>query len=284
MNAKDHLERGELAEAIQSLNDEVKGKPADLHLRTFLFELHCYAGDLARAERQLDVIRTQGTGIDWTNGVRVYQGLLDAEKTRVRLFTEGGRPRFVLAPPADVHAHLEALERLRGNKQEEARGIIEQADAAAPPVRGTAGETAFEGLRDGDDILAPILEVYAATGYYWIPWAHIQYLEVPKPRNFRDLLWSPAKLATFDGQVGEVFLPSLYPLSSSHPDHQVRLGRKTDWVEVGSGILRGVGRKLFLVGDEARSLQELDQLQLEPSGDLNGVPRIEITGQPEEQA
>src|SRR5439155_20373635 len=122
-----------------------------------------------------------------------------------------------------------------------------QAGSGSPPVRGVAGEVAFEGIRDADDLLAPVLEVFTATGYYWVPWVHIQYLEVPAPRTFRDLLWSPAKLATFDGQVGEVFLPSLYPFTSGHPDPQVRLGRKTDWVDLGPDLVRGVGRKLFLV-------------------------------------
>jgi type VI secretion system protein ImpE len=284
MNAKEHLDRGELTAAIQALNEEVRAKPADLHLRTFLFELHCYAGDFARAEKQLDVIRNQGSGIEWQNGVSVYQDLLDAEKSRARLFAEAGRPRFVFAPPGEVLAHLEALELIRSNRQDEARAVLERAAAAAPPVRGTAGEAPFEGFRDADDVLAPVLEVYTATGYYWIPWVHIQYLEVPPPRNLRDLLWSPAKLATFDGQVGEVFLPSLYPFSSSHPDQQVRLGRMTDWVEVGAGLVRGVGRKTLLVGDDARSVLELDEVRFEPSGDVNQVPPSETPGEPGDQA
>jgi type VI secretion system protein ImpE len=107
---------------------------------------------------------------------------------------------------------------------------------------------------------------------------------VPKPKNLRDLLWSPARLATFDGQVGEVFLPSLYPLSSSHPDQQVRLGRKTDWVDAGAGLVRGVGRKLFLVGEDARSTQELDDVRFHPSAEVQSVPTSETPGESGDQA
>src|SRR3954466_13519528 len=98
MNAREHLDRGDLAGAIAALTEEVKGRPADVRLRTFLVELHAFAGDLDRAERQLEVIRRQGGDVEIQGGVIVYHGLLAAERARRRLFDEGVRPRFILAP------------------------------------------------------------------------------------------------------------------------------------------------------------------------------------------
>ena len=179
--------------------------------RTILFELLCYAGDLARAERQLDVIGHQGGGAEAAIGVRFYQNLLAAEKARTRLFAEGVRPRFLLEPPPRSSQHLEALDRIREGRADEARALLDRAAESRPPIRGTAGGVAFDDFRDADDLLAPVLEVFTATGYFWVPWEQIQFLEVPAPRTLRDLLWTPAKLATFDGQLGEVFLAGPLP-------------------------------------------------------------------------
>jgi type VI secretion system protein ImpE len=261
MTAIELLEAGQLAQAIEHVKGELRTQPADLHRRTILFELLCFAGDWAGAERQLDFIDHRGTGPMTVVGVQVYRNLLEAERARGLLFGGGVRPRFMLAPPAGVAARLEALDRLREGRPDEARSLLDAADAAPAPLRGTSRGEAFEDFRDADDLLAPVLEVFTATGYYWVPWEQIQFLRVPPPRSLRDLLWLPAQLASFDGQLGEVFLPSLYPGSGAHPDDLVRLGRKTEWLEPGAGIMRGAGLKLFLVGDDARSLPELGEVQ-----------------------
>ncbi|WP_406695975.1 type VI secretion system accessory protein TagJ [Singulisphaera sp. Ch08] len=261
MNAKEYLDRGQLTDSIRALNEEIKANPTDLELRTILFQLHCYAGDLVRAEKQLDVVRTKSTEIAYLNGLRVYQGLLNAERARTQLFEKGERPRFLVMPPESVTLHLDALDRVREGRFDEARGLLDRAATSHEAVRGTADGVEFDDFRDADDILAPVLEVFSTTGYYWVPWVHVQFLEVPKPITLLDLLWAPAKLATYDGQLGEVYLPSLYPGTSASPDGLLRLGRQTDWIDVGSGIIRGVGRKSFLVGEEVRTLQELGQAQ-----------------------
>lgn len=261
MNAKESLDRGQLTDAIRALNEEIKANPTDLELRTILFQLHCYAGDLVRAEKQLDVIRTKSTEIAYINGLRVYQGLLNAERARTQLFEHGEHPRFLVAPPESVTLHLAALDQVREGRLDDARALLDRAATTQEAVRGSADGVEFDDFRDADDILAPVLEVFSTTGYYWVPWVHVQFLEVPKPKTLLDLLWAPAKLATYDGQLGEVYLPSLYPGTSASPDGPLRLGRQTDWVDVGSGIIRGVGRKSFLVGEEVRTLQELGQAQ-----------------------
>src|SRR6266571_4683589 len=50
----------------------------------------------------------------------------------------------------------------------------------------------------------------------------------------RDLLWLPATLEAHPGPVGEVFLPVLYTGSHTHADERVKLGRMTDWLDMGA--------------------------------------------------
>jgi type VI secretion system protein ImpE len=262
MTAKDLMDAGQLGPAIARLGEDLRARPADRLARTFLFELLCFANDLDRAGRQLDVLGHQdGDPL----GVQVYRSLLAAERSRSRLWAEGLRPRFVLDPPAAVELHLKALDLARLDRLVEAREALDRARTMMQaPLRGTVGETAFVEFRDADDILAPVLEVISSAGYFWVPWEHIQHLAVSTPRNLRELLWTPADLATFDGQLGQVFLPNLYPGTASHPDDLVRLGRTTLWQDLGAGIVRGAGPKVFLAGDETFTLPELGVVQFPP--------------------
>lgn len=264
MTTKALLDSGRLAEAIEAATAEVRARPTDVTARTTLFELLCYAGEWDRATRQLNALGGPETDPKLQAGVQVYHELIDAERKRSALFGEGLRPRFILAPPPEVLTRLDALASLIANRPDDARAAIERAEPLHSPTAGDADGLAFADIRDADDLLAPVLEVFTRTGYFWVPWSQIQYLEIAPPTRFRDLLWAPAKLASLDGQLGEVFLPALYPGTAADTDDAVRLGRKTEWIDdAGGAIVRGRGRKLLLLGDEARTIADLRVLRFE---------------------
>jgi type VI secretion system protein ImpE len=272
MTVKALMETGRLDDAVSRQGAEVQARPNDRQRRTFLFELLCFAGNFDRAERQLDVLGQQGGDPETGLGLRLYRGLLAAEWSRARLFSEGLRPRFMFELPPAVELHLEALDEVRQKCFTEARALLDRAGGLRDAPRGTSGGSAFDEFRDADDCLAPVLEVFTPAGYFWVPWEQIQYLEVAPPQNLRDLLWAPAKLATWDGQPAEVFLPNVYPGSAVHPEGLVRLGRKTDWVDLGGGIVQGSGQKVFLVGDDSRTLPELGEVRFSPGRDEPAIP------------
>jgi len=255
------MNTGRLDEAVALLGAELQACPADRQRRTFLFELLCFAGALDRAERQLTVLGRQGDEPETRLGVGLYHGLLAAERSRARLFADGVRPKFMFEVPPTVELHLQVLDEVRRGRFAEARALFDRTEGLRASPSGTAGGTAFEEFRDVDDRLAPILEIFTPAGYFWVPWEQVQFLEVAPPRYLRDLLWAPAKLATWDGQPAEVFVPNVYPGSASHPEGLVRLGRKTDWRSLGEGIVQGSGQKILLVGDDARTLPELGTVQ-----------------------
>jgi type VI secretion system protein ImpE len=284
MTVKALMEAGRLEDAVSQLSDEVRSRPTDRQGRTFLFELLCFAGESDRAERQLDVLGQQGGDPETGLGLRLYRGLLAAERSRSRLFSEGVRPRFLSEVPPAVELHLQALGAVREGRFENARALLDRADWLRTPARGTAGGLAFEEICDADDLLRPVLEVFTPAGYFWVPWEQIQDLEVAPPQNLRDLLWAPAKLATRDGQPAEVFLPNLYQGSACHAEGLVRLGHKTDWLDLGEGVVLGSGRKVFVVGDDDRTLFELGEVRFSPprdgtattgEGDRNGSVRLD---------
>lgn len=255
MTSKELLDAGQLSAAITQLNQEVRTAPTDLQRRTFLFELLCFAGDYQRAIRQLEVIGNQSANA--AIGVQVYRNILTAEAARQRLFSATLQPEFLTDPPPYVPWHMQALEQLREQQPEAAAAFLVQAAAARVPLQGEVDGNAFSDFRDGDDFLAPFLEVILHSRYLWVPFEHIKYLRLSPPQQLRDLLWLPAALETHDGPVGEVFLPVLYYGSHTHNNDQVKLGRMTAWLDVGAGLARGVGQRLFFSDAQEHGLLEI---------------------------
>lgn len=279
MTVDELLAEGKLTEAVGRAREEA-ARGEDPAARRLLFDLLCYAGDLAGAEGLLGAPKMMASPADdpvehaWTT---MSRSLLDGEKARNRLFGSGVRPKFLDGQPTPAMVpHLEAVDALRGGSADAARKALDRGEGTMPTVSGTTAEGAsFSEIRDADDLLAPALEVFAPAGYFWVGWDQIQFLEVARPTTLRDLLWARARLATFDGQLGEVFLPVLYfGTAYFNHDDPLRLGRKTDWMEAGAGIVRGVGRKVILIGEEGPSILELGSLQFAGQGP-EGEPKGE---------
>jgi type VI secretion system protein ImpE len=260
MNATELFKAGQLQQAIDAQVQVVKSKPADQGARIFLFELLCFAGDLDRAQRQIEAVKYEE--MEREAAVLEYRKLLDSERLRRRLFTEGLKPKFFFDPPQHVTLRLEALNCLRDNQPGEAAELVARADQAAPPVKGNLNGQAFDGLRDCDDLFGPILEVMALGEYYWLALEQIDTVAKSQPSSPRDLCWAPARLEVREGPAGDVFLPALYPNSHVHADDQVKLGRMTDWTNPEQGPVRGIGARMFLLGDDAINLLEWRQLQM----------------------
>lgn len=255
MTAKELLDAGELSAAIAQLNQEVRAHPTDTHRRTFLFELLCFAGEYARAERQLDVLGQQSAIAEV--GIQVYRNILTAEKARQRLFADGLRPTFLFPTPPYVPLYLAAVQRLREQQPAEAMTLLDQANSVQPALKGRIDGQPFDDFRDGDDVLAPFLEVMVHDQYVWLPFEQIKQVTITAPKRLRDLLWLPATLESYLGPVGEVFLPVLYAASSAHAEDRIKLGRMTDWQDMGAGVTLGMGQHLFFVDSVDRAMLEV---------------------------
>lgn len=236
MTARALFNAGELDEAIESLGAELRGDPTDVQRRTFLFELLSFAGNHARAEKQLDVLSQAGPQAGM--GALLYHSALHADKIRQEMFLTGNFPHSGPAPS---------------------------------PVSGTLNGTPFESLADADSRIGARLEVFAAGEYMWLPLEHIASVRMSPPKRLRDLLWTPALVRTgpgFEGlELGEVLLPVLAPLTWQHPEDAVRLGRVTEWSELDDGGEAPVGQKLLLVDGEGFPILEVRELEITAPAD-----------------
>jgi type VI secretion system protein ImpE len=261
MNAREHFSAGRLQEAIDAQLQEVKAAPLDAGKRTFLFELLAFAGELDRADKQLQAIGQEGSEQGWA--ASVYQNLLAAEATRRKVMAGQARPEVFLDAPAFVSRRWEALSQLAAGQIDPAVAALQESDATAPVVRGVLNDKPVEGLRDADDLLAPILEVMVLRDYVWVPWSQVQELEVQPPTHPRDLLWCPARLVLTDAQQRRCYLPMLYHGSHAAADDAIKLGRLTNWeVPANEGPVRGLGQHLLVAGDVELGLLEVREFHV----------------------
>jgi type VI secretion system protein ImpE len=257
---QNHLKAGELNEAIAVMNGEVRQHPADIDRRAVLAELLCFAGNLERADSILDAVGTLDPGA--AMGVALFRQLVRAEQARQQFFAEGRLPEFLKRPDGAVELELKAAIALRDGTAGEAADLLTQSEAVRPVVAGTADNKAFDDFRDLDDLSAAHFEVLTSTGkYYWIPVASVSAIEFRTPERRRDLLWRRALMSVTDGPDGEVFLPTIYPARNKDIEDRYRLGHLTDFIGEDSGPSFGLGLRSFLLGEDSRTILEIDKIQ-----------------------
>lgn len=268
VSAKQLYEQGNLKAALEQITSEVKARPLDTSSRIFLFGLLCFAGELDRAEKQLDVIAMQEAQSELS--VVAYRNCLRAEKERRKLWSEDLHPHFLKEPPIYVDLHLSAINHLRQGKMAEARELLDQAEEERPAMKGRFNDQPFEDFRDYNDATASILELIIRDQYTWVPFDQIRAIEFSAPTQLRDLLWCPATIEAIDGTNGEAFVPTLYVNSWQHQDDRVRMGRMTDWVELGTDLYQPMGQRLFLVDNEDQAMLETRTIEFD-------LPETDVT-------
>jgi type VI secretion system protein ImpE len=262
MTPAEFYQAGKLDEAVDAALQAVKSKPTDVAARFFLSELLCFAGEFERADRQLETILQQTTEV--AVRISLFRQLLRGEIARQDFFREGRLPEMLVEPTPVIRLHLEASIALREDKAQEAADRLAEAEEKRPLVAGTCDGTPFDDCRDLDDLTAPLLEVLTSTGkYYWVPLENVESIRFSRPERAMDLIWRTAEVSIAGGPDGGVYLPALYPGSGNARDSQLRLGRGTDWSGGEHSPVRGIGQKMVLLGDEAKSIMQLHELRFE---------------------
>jgi type VI secretion system protein ImpE len=235
LTPRELFKAGKVREAVQALTSYLRDHPSDTAQRTFLFELLCFSGEYARAEKQLAVLADGSP--EKETGAIVYYAALHAEKTRHEIFEKK-------AFPSD--------------------------SAISRP--GTLNGKPFAEISDANGEIGARLEVFAAGSCVWIPFEHLASIEMGPPQKLRDTLWAPAIVQTgpsFRGMdLGEVLLPVIYPFSWKHEDENVWLGRITDWLTDEQGAETPAGQKMLLVDGEEFPFLEVRSLQFAHGADL----------------
>lgn len=250
---------GKLDDAVAAAQAALRKTPTDLNARVLLGELLAFSGNLERA----DVVLDAASAIDPSTALVVaeFRQLIRADMARRQLFRDGRVPEFLSDPTETQRLQLAALVALRAADMAEAAKQAEAAEAVRPRTAGKHGDTAFDDWRDADDLLAGSFEVLTTTGkYFWIPTERVLTLEFHAPKRPRDLLWRRASMSVDQGPDGDVYLPVVYATDETMSD-PLRLGRETDWRESDTGPVRGVGQRMFMIGEDAMGIMDLGNIK-----------------------
>jgi len=249
---------GKLTEAIAAAQTVLRKAPTDLSARVLLAELLCFGGNLERADVILDAAST----IDPSSALVVaeFRQLVRADMARRQLFRDGRVPEFLGEPTDTQRLQLSALVALRAGDLAEAAQQAAAAEAVRPHCAGKHNGTAFDDMRDVDDLLAGTLEVLTTTGkYYWVPTERLISVTFHAPKRPRDLMWRRASVSVDAGPDGDVYVPVVYAGDDGLSEKQ-RLGRETDWQQAEGGPVRGLGQRVFLLGEDDVAIMELGTL------------------------
>ena len=254
---------GNLGAALDAANAALRKSPTDLGARMLLAELLLFSGNLERADVILDAASELEPGSAIV--IAEFRQLLRAETARRQLRRDGRVPEFLGEPTEAQKQALLAMIALREGRPAEAAAAASAAEAARPVVAGTCGDTPFDDFRDADDICAGSFEVLTSTGkYFWIPIERVSEIEFHPPKRPRDLFWRRASMSVADGPDGDVYIPVTYGSDDPALSDELRLGRATDWVEDGEGPVRGLGQRVFLVGEDSIGAMELASVVFTP--------------------
>ena len=255
MSPTELFQEARLAEAVAAQRAVVEARPDEVAERLLLCDLLAFTGARDAVRGQLNSISNAAPEVGEYR--TEFRRLLDADDARHR----GDRPAFLADPPPHIVKRLRAAECLRDDRGDEALDLLDDADETAGWVGGHIDGRPFDGWRDADDLLGPVLELFHGDRYVWLAVDQVRKLRIEEATELRDIAYRPATVWLADGSRHEVFLPGLYAGTSEHSEDGIRTGAGIDWVEV-NGVMRGLGTRTYLFGEEELTPGEFRQVEV----------------------
>ena len=259
MSAEQSLREGNLDQALNELQDQVRKDPANPKHRVFLFQLLSVLGQWDRALNQLTVLGEMDPSS--LAMVQMYREALKTEVFRADVFS-GGRSPLLMGEPEEWLALLIQALSLGDSQSAEAGALRDKAFSSAPATSGTIDGKEFEWIADADPRLGPVLEAVVNGNYYWIPFHRIRRIVIEEPVDLRDMVWAAAHFEWANGGEAVGVVPTRYAGSDSEEDPLVRLARRTEWKDVGDEQFVGFGQRILSTNLDEIPLLEVREILL----------------------
>lgn len=243
MEAEAYLQSGDLEKTLAELKERIRKNPEKVALRTFLFQLLSVMGQWERAITQLNIAAEMDA--DVLLMAQVYRHALNCEVLRNSVFQGTRTPLSFGEPLAWMVWLMQIPGLLAAGQSKAAIDLRDQAFDAAPAISGRIDGQPFTWISDGDERLGPILEAIINGKYYWIPFERIRKIQIDKPANLRDVIWTGATFTWANEGQAVGLIPSRYPGSENEEDGALRLSRKTEWRDTGNNLFIGLGQRML---------------------------------------
>lgn len=269
MQAEELLRAGQIKEALEALEGQVRSDPANAKVRVFLFQLLSVLGDWERALTQLNM----AVELDSINLLmaQVCRVALNCEVLRTEIFAGKRSPLIFGQPQEWIGWLIQANQMIAQQKYQASQKLREQAFEAAAAIAGSVDNRRFQWISDADSRLGPILEAIFDGKYYWVPFTAIKQVQIDPPTDLRDLVWIPAHFTWINGGESTGLIPTRYPDSQNSEDNAILLARKTEWIEKPGELYLGMGQRMLTTDIDDFSLLQVRQIDLDHSEtDLQG--------------
>lgn len=252
------IKQEKLEDARNLLIEAVKTSPADRARRFLLFKILVLHGQWDKAERHLDIIASQAP--EEEKIVLIYKNLINAEKLRSQVVKGETLPSFVSTTPLYFESYVNVRQKIKEKSMEDGEKLFTEILENRPLISGTINGKDFTGFQDTDTLLSFFIEAVVYERYVWIGIESLRELSVSPPQELLDIIWSSARITTWDGLTLNCLLPVLYPDSAIQDDNRIKLGRMTDWESSGGPFFRGYGQHVFHVGEEDVPILKLGEV------------------------
>jgi type VI secretion system protein ImpE len=263
MNAEELLQAGRVEESLASLQHAVRENAADPRLRVFLFQTLSVLGQWKRALNQLDVLANMSS--DHLMLARIFRPVVQCELLREQVFAGKHTPIVFGEPEPWMSWLVQANELVADGKFAAARELRDKAFEAAPTSTGKVNGQPFEWIADADLRLGPMLEAIVGGHYYWIPFCRFQLIRLEPPTDLRDLVWAPVQFVWTNGGETAGHVPARYPATEKVGDDQLRLARKTEWIDSPEGYSLGCGQRILSTDGGEYPLLECRTIEFAPA-------------------
>lgn len=252
------LKTAQLSELLADVSAQVRAKPDDVLLRQTLFKLCCIEGLWEKALMQLQTLQLMEEVAPQLT--ELHKNLIFSELIRESVLAGERQAALLEEPGPEWMALLHQANKLNRQQEEErAETLRLQAFNLATESAGY-GETTgqFSWIADSDGRIGPACEFISAGGYRQVPFSLLRSLSVMPPKDLLDLIWTPAHL-NINGDLHYGYVPARYPLTAG-ASQDVKLGLRTEWVDVFGVLSTGVGRKMLITDGGEFSLLEVSNI------------------------
>jgi type VI secretion system protein ImpE len=258
MTPKDYIAQGDLEKAMQAAKEDVKAKVADGGKRVFLTQLQFVMGAWKDAMTNLDILQDMDTASSLF--ARMYKPVVESEMLRVSIFAGNVTPIIFGEPEPWMGELVHANQLLAQGNVEQFDKLQAKAFQKAPANGGSVDGAPFEWIADADSRIGPILEVIMEGGYRWIPFSRISKIKFEPTTDLRDLVWRSCYITLSNGGVLTVFVPVRYPGSEDSESHEIRLARRTEWIEKSSNTALGQGQRILTTNNSDYPLLDIKEI------------------------
>lgn len=265
IDAESLLKQGNCKGALDKLTAQIRAKPADSKLRVFLAQLLCVMGQWERALNQLTVAAEMDPAA--VPMQQMYGDAIQCEGVRAQVFAGSKTPMIFGQPEEWLAMLIESLLRAGRGEHAMAEGLRTQAFEKAPASSGTINGAPFEWIMDADARIGPVLEAYVKGRYYWVPFTRLSRVEIEKPEDLRDAVWTPAHLWFDNGGESIALIPTRYAGSEASADGLLQLSRKTEWIEKSADVYYGLGQRSFATDADDVALLDIRELVFNAAAD-----------------